>query len=145
MNVPRRRNLVDVPTPIRCDSVELRRIALPLVEPFRTATGTVTVRDLLLVRVVADGVEGWGECAALPEPTYTAEDVAGAQRVLTDHLVPRLFAAGPVTPEGLAGALKERGVLVRWFRVLPDALRISVGTDAQVDRLLDELRSIVAR
>jgi len=107
VNVPRRRNLVDVPTPIRCDSVELRRIALPLVEPFRTATGTVTVRDLLLVRITADGVEGWGECAALPEPTYTAEDVAGAQRVLTDHLVPRLFATGPVTPEGLAGALDD--------------------------------------
>lgn len=44
--------------------------------------------------------------------------------------------------EGLAVALKQRGVLVRWFRALPDALRISVGTDAQVDRLLAELRAL---
>ena len=44
--------------------------------------------------------------------------------------------------EGLARALKERGVLVRWFAGLPDALRISVGTDAQVDRFLAELRPL---
>ncbi|MFM8410303.1 MAG: aminotransferase class I/II-fold pyridoxal phosphate-dependent enzyme, partial [Alphaproteobacteria bacterium] len=47
--------------------------------------------------------------------------------------------------EGLMLALKERGVLVRWFRALPDALRVSVGTDPQIDRLLDELRKLVAR
>lgn len=44
--------------------------------------------------------------------------------------------------EGLARALKEHGVLVRWFAGLPDALRISVGTDAQVDRFLAELRPL---
>lgn len=93
--------------PIRCDSVELRRIALPLVEPFRTATGTIAVRDLLLVRIGTDGAEGWGECAALPEPTYTAEDVGGAHRVLADHLVPRLLAAGPVAPDDLSGVLAD--------------------------------------
>ena len=47
--------------------------------------------------------------------------------------------------EGLADALKQRGVLVRWFRALPDAIRISVGTDAQIDRLLAELGSLVRR
>ncbi|MBU6284187.1 histidinol-phosphate transaminase, partial [bacterium] len=57
-----------------------------------------------------------------------------------------VLAYGPgESQEGVARALKERGVLVRWFRALPDALRISVGTDTQVDRLLDELRSLVAR
>ncbi len=57
-----------------------------------------------------------------------------------------VLAYGPgESQEGVARSLKERGVLVRWFRALPDALRISVGTDAQVDRLLDELRSLVAR
>jgi histidinol-phosphate aminotransferase len=35
--------------------------------------------------------------------------------------------------------LQERGVLVRWFAELPDALRITVGTDAEIDRLLEEL------
>lgn len=36
-------------------------------------------------------------------------------------------------------ALQSRGILVRYFTELPDALRITVGTDAEIDRLLDEL------
>jgi len=41
-------------------------------------------------------------------------------------------------------ALRERGLLVRHFATPPlrDALRISVGTDAEIDRLLDELRRL---
>jgi histidinol-phosphate aminotransferase len=40
--------------------------------------------------------------------------------------------------------LRERGVLVRHFATprLADALRVSVGTDAEIDRLLDELAAI---
>lgn len=43
-------------------------------------------------------------------------------------------------------ALKSRGVLVRYFplRLLDDALRISIGTDAEADALLSELEQIVA-
>jgi len=42
--------------------------------------------------------------------------------------------------------LKEHGVLVRYFRSdgLEDALRITVGTDAEVDALLAALRDVVA-
>jgi len=41
-------------------------------------------------------------------------------------------------------ALRERGVLVRHFATprLADALRISVGTDEEIDRLLAELRAL---
>jgi histidinol-phosphate aminotransferase len=39
-------------------------------------------------------------------------------------------------------ALQRKGVLVRWFTELPDSLRITVGTDAEIDRLLAELRSL---
>ena len=44
-------------------------------------------------------------------------------------------------------ALKERGVLVRYFRSdgLEDALRITVGTDEEVDALLTALRSLRSR
>ena len=44
-------------------------------------------------------------------------------------------------------ALRERGVLVRHFPTprLADALRISVGTDEEIDRLLEELRSASTR
>lgn len=39
-------------------------------------------------------------------------------------------------------ALQSRGVLVRYFAELPDALRITIGTDAEIDRLLAELRDL---
>ncbi|MBM4266672.1 MAG: histidinol-phosphate transaminase [Deltaproteobacteria bacterium] len=41
---------------------------------------------------------------------------------------------------GVAGALRERKILVRHFREVPDSLRITVGTDAEIDALLAGLR-----
>jgi len=38
-------------------------------------------------------------------------------------------------------ALQSRGILVRYFPELPDALRITVGTDEEIDRLLAEMRT----
>ena len=55
---------------MRLEQVELRRVQLPLVSPFRASIGTLTHRDVLLVHVVADGVDGWGECTAFGEPFY---------------------------------------------------------------------------
>ena len=51
------------------------------------------IRTGELVRVLADGVEGWGECVAGTEPTYSSEYTAGAHAVAVEHLVPRLLAA----------------------------------------------------
>ncbi|MDG2040038.1 MAG: o-succinylbenzoate synthase [Ilumatobacter sp.] len=76
--------------------VELRRIAMPLVTPFRTSFGVEADRDILIVHIEAelDGevVHGWGECVALGEPTYSAEYVDGSQHVMVQHLLPRLAA-----------------------------------------------------
>jgi o-succinylbenzoate synthase len=87
---------------------ELREIALPLVTPFRTSFGTQTSRRILLVRAEAerDGriVDGWGECVAGDEPTYSAEYVDDAALTITDQLVPRL--AGDVAADAVAPALE---------------------------------------
>lgn len=85
---------------VRIERIDLRRIAMPLVTPFRTSFGVETERDILLVNVIgtADGepVRGWGECVALATPTYSAEYVDGAQHVSEQHLLPRLATAGPL-------------------------------------------------
>lgn len=85
---------------MKLTGVELRRVALPLVSPFRTSFGTQTSRDILLVRVQTPDGEGWAECVALTDPTYSPEYVDGAQHVLRTHLLPRLFAMG----EGVSAA-----------------------------------------
>lgn len=92
---------------MRLTAVELRRVSLPLVAPFRTSFGTQTDRDALLVRVLTPDGEGWGECVAMSEPTYSAEYVDGAQDVLRKHLLPLLFALHPeaLTAEAVAPTL----------------------------------------
>ena len=82
---------------MRLRRLELRRIAIDLVVPFRTSFGTESSRDILLVHVTTDVGEGWGECVAMGEPVYSAEFVDGAQLVIRDHLWPILAAAGEIT------------------------------------------------
>jgi O-succinylbenzoate synthase len=85
---------------------------LPLVSPFRTSFGSQTERDILLLRVeLADGsgtlTEGWGECVALGEPSYSPEYVDGAQHVIVNHLLPRLFDADELDAAAVAPALAK--------------------------------------
>lgn len=85
--------MTPLPPPVEVVAVELVRVALPLVRPFRTSFGVQISRDVLLVRVVtADDVEGWGDCVTLAAPVYSEEFTDGASLVLRDHLVPRLLA-----------------------------------------------------
>ncbi|MEG9225310.1 o-succinylbenzoate synthase [Aeromicrobium sp. Sec7.5] len=73
-------------------SVRLHLVELPLVRPFRTSFGTSTTRQLLVLRLETETGVGWAECAADPEPLYSAEFLTGASLVLRDHLLPRLLA-----------------------------------------------------
>ena len=91
---------------MRLTGVELRRIAMPLVAPFRTSFGTETTREVLLLRAVTDEAEGWGECVAMTDPLYSSEYVDAAADVLRRYLVPALAAAGPVEAHAVAGVLE---------------------------------------
>ena len=91
---------------MRLEAVELRRIRLQLVSPFETSFGVQTERDILLVKAITGEGEGWGECVATEEPTYSPEYVDGAQHVLIDHLLPRLFDRGELTAAGVFGLLR---------------------------------------
>ena len=107
-------------------AVELRRIELPLVAPFQTSFGTWTFRDILLVRVHADGpngpVEGWGECVAGTQPLYSSEYTSAAEDVTVEHLLPRLFAAGVRHADDVEAALAE----VRGHRMAKAAIEAAV-------------------
>jgi len=90
---------------MKLTGVELRRITMPLVSPFRTSFGTQTSRDVLLLRVVTDEAEGWGECVAMSDPLYSSEYVDAAADVLRRFLVPALAAAGTNDASAVAGIL----------------------------------------
>ena len=70
--------------------VDLIRIAMPLVSPFRTSFGTQTERDILLLRARTDESEGWGECVALTDPVYSSEYLESQADVLRRFFLPAL-------------------------------------------------------
>jgi O-succinylbenzoate synthase len=72
--------------------VELLRVRLPLVAPFRTARTTTAVKEALLLRVQTSAGVGWGECSAQLTPEYDGETLDSSRLALCDHLLPRAFA-----------------------------------------------------
>lgn len=87
------------------ERIEVLRLRLPLAEPWVSPVATIIERDLLLVAATVDGVVGWGECGAQPEPTYSPEYVDGAIDILDRHLIPRALGAGSGDVEGVEQAV----------------------------------------
>ncbi|ADB33935.1 Mandelate racemase/muconate lactonizing protein [Kribbella flavida DSM 17836] len=150
---------------MKLTGVELRRIQMPLVSPFRTSFGTETSRDALLVRVVTADAEGWGECVAMADPLYSSEYVDAAADVLRRFLIPTLAgldrldaaAVGPALAKfsghRMAKAALETGVLDAELRAQGRPLArelgavhdrvpcgVSVGIMASVGELLDAVQ-----
>ena len=91
---------------MKLNRVELRRIHLSLVAPFETSFGVQTERDVLLVKAITTEGEGWGECVAGEEPTYSSEYVDGAQHALINHLLPRLMGQPQIQAEDVGRLLR---------------------------------------
>jgi O-succinylbenzoate synthase len=110
--------------------IELHRIAMPLVTPFRTAHGTTTTKEALLVHVTTADAEGWGECSAGPLPDYTEEYLDGAAHVLEQLLVPGLLAGVDtswVRGHHMAKAALELAVLDASLRGAGESLQQHLG------------------
>ena len=106
---------------MKLESLELLRVSLPLVSPFRTSFGTQTVREVLLVHVTTPDAEGWAECVAMTEPLYSSEYVDAAAHVMKHHLVPRLV--GSDLTAGRVGHLLEP---VKGHRMAKAALETAI-------------------
>lgn len=153
---------------MRLTHVELRRVRLPLVTPFRTSYGVERERDSLLVRVLGPGHDGTGECVALSEPLYTAEYIDGAHDVLRRFLVPRLAGTtvsaarvaellAPVRGHPMAKAALEMAVIDAELRAAGQSLAdrlgagrdrvpagVAVGITGSIPELLDTVAGFVA-
>jgi len=76
---------------VHVERIELRYIQLPLKHPFETSFGRSFRRDTIVVRIWADGVEGWGESPVEDGPWYSYETVETAWHVQREFLVPMLL------------------------------------------------------
>lgn len=76
---------------VRLSSIELRLLRLQLVRPFETSFGRVETRVVPLVRLHADGIDGWGEIVAFDAPLFSAETVGTVRHMVSDHFAPALL------------------------------------------------------
>lgn len=103
-------------------AVELVRLQMPLVSPFRTSFGTQTERDVLLVHVTTPEAQGWGECVAAIDPLYSSEYVDAAAHVISTWLVPRLARVPALTAARVGPALAA----VKGHRMAKAAVEMAV-------------------
>lgn len=61
---------------------------MPLVSHFETSFGRVFDRDGILVTLYAEGLVGYGECAADRDPGYGYETSGTAWHILTEFIIP---------------------------------------------------------
>jgi len=73
---------------MRIEQIDLKMVRLPLVRTFRTSSSQKDSITHILVRVVADGATGWGECASPSDPYYCPETTKTCWHLLNDFLGP---------------------------------------------------------
>ncbi|MDG1478242.1 MAG: enolase C-terminal domain-like protein [Myxococcota bacterium] len=87
--------LRDTPAPLA--RLELLHLALPRRYTFRSAIGTRSEKQVLMIRWwMPDGSWGIGEASCRADPRYSGEFIDGAVLMLRDHLGPMLMSSGTI-------------------------------------------------
>ncbi|MFO0908201.1 MAG: o-succinylbenzoate synthase [Isosphaeraceae bacterium] len=76
---------------MKIEQIDLQLVRLPLIRPFRTSSSSKAHLDHILVRVVSEGLSGWGECASPSDPYYCPETVETCWHILGDFLAPAVL------------------------------------------------------
>jgi O-succinylbenzoate synthase len=88
--------------------ITLHEIRLPLREPFRISSGTMTERRIVLLELSdASGASAWSECVADDAPNYTSETVDTAWLAITKWVAPRVLGRSFPTPGDVFAVLEE--------------------------------------
>ena len=94
---------------MRIERAELREVPLRLREYFEISSGGMQDRHILLLTLHGEGLEGWGECVASEEPTYSYETTETAWHILTEFILPNVVGRDADGPEDVLAP-------VRWIR-----------------------------
>jgi O-succinylbenzoate synthase len=70
------------------EHLELLLVRLPFIAPFAISSAVWTAKEALLLRLDAEGLTGWGECVADPDPYYASETTVTARHCIKDFLLP---------------------------------------------------------
>jgi O-succinylbenzoate synthase len=92
---------------MRLDSIRLHWVQVPLHEPFRISSGTVAVKDAILIELRAEGAIGWGEASPMGGEFYSSETPEGTWEFLRGRLVPSFLARPEMDPRRCFEGLGE--------------------------------------
>jgi o-succinylbenzoate synthase len=76
---------------MKLEQITLHYIRMPLQSPFATSFGSIDTRDCILIEIKADGLTGWGECAADYDPGYSYETSGTSWLILKEFILPPLL------------------------------------------------------
>ena len=79
------------PLTMKIEAITLREIQMPLVHFFETSVGRTYSRRIFLLTVHCEGIDGWGECVAAEEPSYSSEWIESAWPTIKQHLAPAVL------------------------------------------------------
>jgi O-succinylbenzoate synthase len=151
---------------MRIDRLELRLCRLPLVSFFETSFGRSYERTFVLVRLLGDGQEGWGEGVAEANPYYSSETTETVWHIITEFLAPRVLgwefdhprdvfdSLKPVRGHHMAKAAIEMATWDLYARLHNQPLarllggtrdRIASGVSIGIQDSLDQLKEKVSR
>lgn len=84
---------------MKIERITLRQIDLPYVSPFETSGWRELGNHSIIVRLEAQGAEGWGEAPLTTGPWYNEETAASAWTIMRDILAPMILEAEIDRPE----------------------------------------------
>ena len=85
--------------------VHLRRVSIPLHEPFRISSGSVNRKDGVIVEIRRNGCAGFGEASPMSGFFYSSETPESSWAELRDRLVPAFVSSEFATARRPAGEL----------------------------------------
>lgn len=76
---------------MKLEQITLHYIRMTLQSPFATSFGSIDSRDCILIEINAEGLTGWGECAADYDPGYSYETSGTSWLILKEFILPPLL------------------------------------------------------
>jgi o-succinylbenzoate synthase len=76
---------------VRIETIDVYRVAMPLVYPFRTAYGDSDLIESVLVKLTSEGKVGWGEGTSWAVPNYSPECARAQYIISRDFVAPLLL------------------------------------------------------
>ena len=91
----------------RIRKIVLRKVAVPLVEPFRISNGEVSVKESVVIELHSPHGIAYGEASPMSGSFYSPETPESTWQALKDDLIPLLLTNPYTTPEAFADILDD--------------------------------------